>query len=219
MSGKLKQASEFLQSGDMEEVVRLCQECVTDGISSQDILNALLEGMSEIGVRFKNNEVFVPEVLIAARAMGGGLDVIRPLLEADGVESIGKVVIGTVKGDLHDIGKNIVSMMLSGAGFEVIDLGCDVSTEKFISAVEDHQAEIVCLSTLMTSTMPNMKMVIDALEEKGLRSQVKVMVGGAPISANFANDIGADRFAPDAASAAADAKELMMLASVVEVVA
>lgn len=209
MSEKLTQISEFLQKGNLPKVVELSQECVDAGMSAQEILDALLSGMGAIGERFKNNEVFVPEVLIAARAMNGGLDVIKPLLAEEGVKSVGKVVIGTVKGDLHDIGKNLVSIMMTGAGFEVIDLGVDVSAEKYIAAFEEHGADIICMSALLTTTMTYMKDVIIALKEKGLRDKVKVMVGGAPVTENFANEIGADMYTPDAATAANEAKQFI----------
>ena len=209
MSQTLEQINELLQKGNMPEVVRLSQVAVEEGASAQEILDALLGGMGIIGAKFKNNEVFVPEVLIAARAMNGGLDVIRPLLEEEGVESVGKVVIGTVKGDLHDIGKNLVSMMLTGAGFEVIDLGVDVSVDKYIAALEENDAHILCMSALLTTTMTNMKPVIEALEEKGLRDKVKVMVGGAPVTDQFAEEIGADLYTPDAATAAEEAKKMV----------
>lgn len=207
MSQTLEQISPLLQKGNMPEVVRLCNEAIAEKSPASDILDALLVGMGIIGVKFKNNEVFVPEVLIAARAMNGGLDVLRPLLIAEGVESIGKVIIGTVKGDLHDIGKNLVAMMMTGAGFEVIDLGVDVSAEKYIAAVEEHNPDILCMSALLTTTMTNMKPIIDALEEKGLRDKVKIMVGGAPLTDEFAQEIGADLCTPDAASAAEEAKK------------
>jgi 5-methyltetrahydrofolate--homocysteine methyltransferase len=210
MNEKQTTISEFLQDGNMPEVIRLSREAIDEGMTAADILEALLAGMSIIGGRFKNNEVFVPEVLIAARAMNGGLDVIRPLLISEGVKSIGKVAIGTVKGDLHDIGKNLVSMMMVGAGFEVIDLGVDVSPEKFITAVEEHHVDIVCMSALLTTTMTNMKAVISALEEKGLRDQVKIMIGGAPVTDQYALEIGADRYAADASTAAEEAKKLVL---------
>jgi len=210
MNEKQTAISEFLQKGNMPEVIKLCKEAIEDGMTASDILDSLLNGMGIIGGKFKNNEVFVPEVLIAARAMNGGLGVIRPLLVSEGVKSIGKVVIGTVKGDLHDIGKNLVSMMMVGSGFEVIDLGVDVSPEKYIAAVEEHHADIVCMSALLTTTMTNMKAVITALEEKGLRDQVKVMIGGAPVTDKFAAEIGADKYTADAASAAEEAKKLVL---------
>lgn len=209
MSQTLTSISELLQKGNMPEVVRLCNVAVEEGSSASDILDALLSGMGVIGEKFKNNEVFVPEVLIAARAMNGGLDVIRPLLEEEGVEAVGKVAIGTVKGDLHDIGKNLVSMMMTGAGFEVVDLGVDVSAEKFIAALEEQEVDIICMSALLTTTMTNMKAVIEALEEKGLRDKVKIMVGGAPVTDQFAAEIGADKYTPDAATAAEEAKKLV----------
>ena len=209
MNEKQTTISEFLQNGNMLEVIRLCREAIDEGMTAADILESLLTGMSIIGGKFKNDEVFVPEVLIAARAMNGGLDVIRPLLISEGVKSIGKVAIGTVKGDLHDIGKNIVSMMMVGSGFEVIDLGVDVSPEKFITAVEEHHVDIVCMSALLTTTMTNMRAVISALEEKGLRDQVKIMIGGAPITDQYALEIGADSYAADAATAAEEAKKLV----------
>ena len=209
MSEKLTQISELLQKGNLPQVVALSQECVDEKVPVQEILDALLSGMGVIGVRFKNNEVFVPEVLIAARAMNGGLEVIKPLLAEEGVESVGKVVIGTVKGDLHDIGKNLVAMMMTGAGFEVIDLGVDVSADKYISALEENNADILCMSALLTTTMTYMKEVISALEEKGLRDKVKIMIGGAPVTENYANEIGADKYTADAATAANEAKLLI----------
>lgn len=209
MNEKQISISEFLQKGNMPEVVRLCQESVDEGMTASDILDALLTGMGIIGGKFKNNEVFVPEVLIAARAMNGGLGVIRPLLITEGVKSIGKVAIGTVKGDLHDIGKNLVGMMMVGSGFEVVDLGVDVSPEKFVAAVEEQHVDIVCMSALLTTTMTNMRAVIEALEEKGLREHVKVMIGGAPVTDQFALEIGADKYSADAASAAEEAKKLI----------
>ncbi|GMQ63498.1 corrinoid protein [Vallitalea maricola] len=210
MNELLQNMSEKLQKGKMPEVVALTEQAVSEGLDPSDILNGLLDGMGVIGEKFKRNEVFVPEVLIAARAMNAGLDVIKPLLEEQGVEPVGKVIIGTVKGDLHDIGKNLVRMMMVGAGLEVIDLGVDVSPEKYIAAVEENNPDIIAMSALLTTTMPNMKAVIDALEEKGLRDKVKVMIGGAPVTDNFAQEIGADRYTVDAASAAEVAKELIL---------
>lgn len=208
MNALLENMSEKLQQGNLPEVVSIAEQAVAEGMGPSEILDGLLHGMSIIGGKFKRNEVFVPEVLIAARAMNGGLDVIKPLLADEGIEPVGKVVLGTVKGDLHDIGKNLVRMMLVGAGLEVIDLGVDVSAEKFIGAVEEHNPEIVCMSALLTTTMPNMKAVIEALEEKGLRDQVKIMVGGAPVTEDFAAEIGADKYTADAATAAEAAKVL-----------
>jgi len=165
--------------------------------------------MSEIGILFKNNEVFIPEVLIAARAMKAGMAILKPLLIEKDVKPVGKVVLGTVKGDLHDIGKNLVGMMLEGAGFEVIDLGIDVSPEKFVEAARDNQADCVAMSALLTTTMPHMKDTIEAFEAAGLRENVKIMIGGAPITQSYADEIGADGYASDAASAAELAKNLI----------
>ncbi|MBV1758406.1 MAG: corrinoid protein [Dethiosulfatibacter sp.] len=206
----LVQIGESLQKGDLEEVVSSCNEALNRKINASDILAAMLNGMGVIGDKFKHNEVFVPEVLIAARAMNGGLNIIKPYLIDEGAKSLGKVVIGTVKGDLHDIGKNIVSMMMTGSGFEVIDLGVNVTAEKFVEALEVNKPDILCMSALLTTTMINMKEVINAIEEKGLREQVKIMVGGAPLSDRFAQDIGADMFAPDASTASEEAKKFMM---------
>jgi 5-methyltetrahydrofolate--homocysteine methyltransferase len=165
--------------------------------------------MSIIGEKFKKNEVYVPEVLIAARAMHAGMDVLKPKLIETGVKNIGKVVMGTVTGDLHDIGKNLVKMMLEGAGFEVVDLGVDVSAEKFVEAVKEHQPNIIGMSALLTTTMVNMVEVIKALDVAGLRNKVKIMIGGAPITQNYAEQIGADGYSPDAASAADKAKTFL----------
>ncbi len=206
----LDQISESLQKGNLPEVIRLCNIALEDKTNASEILSSMLNGMSIIGGKFKRNEVFVPEVLIAARAMNGGLDIIRPFLVDEGVEPIGKIVIGTVKGDLHDIGKNIVSMMMVGAGFEVIDLGVNVTPEKFIEALEENNPDIVCMSALLTTTMVNMKDVIQAISEKGLRDQVKIMIGGAPVTDQFALEIGADIYTPDASTAADEAKKFII---------
>jgi len=168
-------------------------------------------GMNVVGTKFKNNEFYVPEVLIAARAMHAGMDILKPLLTESGVEPIAKVAIGTVQGDLHDIGKNLVAMMLEGAGFEVIDLGVDVKPEQFVDAVKNQGAELVCLSALLTTTMPYMKDTIQALKEAGVRDQVKVMIGGAPVTQSYADEIGADGYASDAATAVDVAKELLKI--------
>ncbi len=201
--------SEKLQRGSLPEVVELTKQAVDNGEEAETILGALLSGMGVIGEKFKNNEVFVPEVLIAARAMNGGLEILAPLLEESGVEPTGTVVLGTVKGDLHDIGKNLVKMMMVGAGFEVVDLGVDVSPEQFISSAKENHADIICMSALLTTTMPNMKEVMTSLESAGERDKFKVMIGGAPVTDNYAQEIGADRYTPDAATAATVAKELV----------
>ena len=206
----LEDISAALQKGKAKDVKELVQQAIGEGLGAQTILEeGLLSGMNIIGGKFKRNEVYVPEVLIAARAMNAGTALLKPLLASAGVEATGKVVIGTVKGDLHDIGKNLVRMMMEGKGLEVIDLGVDVSAEKFIEAINDHQADIVALSALLTTTMNEMKVVIDALDAAGLRNKVKVMIGGAPITEGFRASIGADAYTPDAASASESAIALI----------
>jgi len=203
----LNNVSEALQRGDAEKVAELVKQALEENLLPKDILeNGLIKGMEIIGVKFKKNEVYVPEVLIAARAMHTGMNILRPKLIETGVKNIGTIAIGTVKGDLHDIGKNLVKMMLEGAGFEVIDLGVDVTTDKFIEAVKEHKPNIIGMSALLTTTMVNMAEVIKALEAAGLRDKVKVMIGGAPITQNYADQIGADGYSPDAASAVDKAK-------------
>lgn len=206
----LREIADSLKAGNAKRVKELVQAALDEGVEPVDIVNnALIVGMGEIGVLFKNNEVYVPEVLIAARAMQAGLSILKPLLAEKDVKPIGKVVIGTVRGDLHDIGKNLVSMMLEGAGFEVIDLGIDVAPEKFLEAVKNTNADVVAMSALLTTTMPGMKDTIEAFKAAGLRDSVKIMVGGAPVTQSFADEIGADGYAPDAASAADLAKKLI----------
>ena len=206
----LEELSQLLQKGKVKNVVALVTQALEEGISPEEILNdGLLKGMSEVGVKFKNNQVYVPEVLIAARALNKGLEVLKPRLVEAGTKPIGKVVIGTVQGDLHDIGKNLVSMMMVGAGLEVVDLGVDVSAEKFVAAVREHRPNIVAMSALLTTTMPHQGDVIEALKAEGLRDQVKVMVGGAPVTDSFAKQIGADAYTPDAATAAEKARALV----------
>lgn len=206
----LKEISEALQNGEAELVEAKIKESIASRLQPEEILiQGLLEGMGVVGQQFKNGEIFVPEVLIAARAMHAGLSILKPYLVETGVQPVGKVVIGTVKGDLHDIGKNLVGMMLIGAGFELIDLGVDVSPSKFVEAVSQHNPDIVALSALLTTTMEEQRNVIKALEEAGLRDKVKVMVGGAPINDGFARTIGADVYSPDAPSAAEDARKLL----------
>ncbi|MGI6536783.1 MAG: cobalamin B12-binding domain-containing protein [Caldicoprobacterales bacterium] len=206
----LKEITEYVKTGNAKKVEELVKKAIDDGKDPGDILNnSLITGMSEIGILFKNNEVFIPEVLIAARAMKAGMAILKPLLIEKDVKPVGKVVLGTVKGDLHDIGKNLVGMMLEGAGFEVIDLGIDVSPEKFVEAARDNQADCVAMSALLTTTMPHMKDTIEAFEAAGLRENVKIMIGGAPITQSYADEIGADGYASDAASAAELAKNLI----------
>jgi corrinoid protein of di/trimethylamine methyltransferase len=199
----MNKISESLQRGKAKDVKVMVQEAIDNKISAQTILNeGLLSGMNVIGVKFKANEIYVPDVLVAARAMKAGTDLLKPLLVAEGVEAIGTVVIGTVKGDLHDIGKNLVSMMMEGKGLKIVDLGTDVPAEKFVEAAIEHKAQVIACSALLTTTMGEMKAVIQAAEAANIRGTVKVMVGGAPVTEHFARDIGADLYAPDAASAA-----------------
>ena len=206
----LQEISENLQKGDAQKVAGLVKKALDEGIEPSEILtNGMIAGMNIVGTKFKNNEIYVPEVLIASRAMKAGMEILRPILTETGVEPIGRVVIGTVKGDLHDIGKNLVKMMLEGTGFEVIDLGTDVEVEKFLEAVEKYNPNIVGMSALLTTTMPYMKTVIDELKKAGLREKVIVMVGGAPVTDRYAKEIGADGYAKDAATAAEKVKELL----------
>jgi 5-methyltetrahydrofolate--homocysteine methyltransferase len=203
-----------LIDGKAEEVGKLTQKALDDGVPPDEILNeGLISGMDFVGERFKNGELYIPEVLIAAKAMHAGMDILRPILASSGIEPIGKVAIGTVKGDLHDIGKNLVSMMMEGAGFEICDLGIDVPPEEFVEAVRDG-ADIIAMSALLTTTMVSMKTTLEALEEAGLRDEVKVMIGGAPVTRDYAALIGTDEYARDAASAAIKAKEIMEIAPV-----
>lgn len=199
----LSKISEALQKGKAKDVKAMVQEAIDAGISSQQVLNeGLLSGMNIVGIKFKNNEVYVPDVLIAARAMKAGTEILKPLLVADGVKATGKVVIGTVKGDLHDIGKNLVGMMMEGQGLEVIDAGTDVSADQFIALTKQHGAQIICCSALLTTTMGEMKSVVQAAVAAGIRDQVTIMVGGAPVNEAFCKSVGADIYTPDAASAA-----------------
>ena len=199
----LNEISSWLQQGRAPKVKACVQQALDEGIPAEQILNeGLLDGMNIIGQKFKNNEVFVPEVLIAARAMTKGTEVLRPFLVQAGVEEKGTVIIGTVKGDLHDIGKNLVRMMMEGKGLKVIDLGVDVPVEKFMEAARENNAQIIACSALLTTTMGEMKSVVEAVEASELKGQVKVMIGGAPITQAFCDSIGADVFTADAASAA-----------------
>ena len=192
-----------LQAGRAKEVKALVQQAIDEGIPVQDILEkGLLSGMSVIGEKFKNNEVFVPEVLVAARAMNMGASLLKPLLAAQGVKASGKACIGTVKGDLHDIGKNLVRMMLEGKGLEVIDLGTDVDPEDFIRTAQEENCQLICCSALLTTTMNVMADVVKAAEKAGIRDKVKIMIGGPPVTEAFCQQIGADAYTPDAASAA-----------------
>ena len=204
--------SENLQQGRAKEVQALVRQAVDEGIPAQQILDeGLLSGMSIIGERFKANEVYVPEVLIAARAMNMGAALLKPLLSQDDAAAAGKVCIGTVMGDLHDIGKNLVKMMMEGKGLEVVDLGVDVPPEQFIEAAQDQGCQIICCSALLSTTMNVMADVVKAAEAAGIRDKVKIMVGGAPVTEEFCREIGADKYTPDAASAA-DAAVAMLRA-------
>lgn len=199
----LEDISAKLQAGKAKDVKALVQQAIDEGIPAKQILEeGLLSGMSVIGEKFKNNEIFVPEVLIAARAMNMGASLLKPLLAESGVKATGKVCIGTVKGDLHDIGKNLVKMMLEGKGLEVIDLGTDVSPEAFVKAAQEENCQIICCSALLTTTMGVMGEVVKAVTDAGLRDKVKIMIGGAPVTEAFCRQIGADAYTPDAASAA-----------------
>lgn len=200
-----------LIKGDQHEVDRLSKLALDSGFSANDILDdGLIAGMAIVGVKFRDNVIFVPEVLIAARAMKAGMAHIEPILSESGVEPIGTVIMGTVKGDLHDIGKNLCIMMLRGAGFVVHDLGVDTSPEEFIDAVHEHQAKVLGMSALLTTTMPNMGRTIQAFEDEGLREEVRIMVGGAPVTQDFAEDMGADGYGKDAISCVDIAKELAL---------
>ena len=207
----LQEMADALIAGNANKVKELTEKALAEGIpAGQSIRDGLIPGMAVSGERFKKNEIYVPEVLIAARAMQAGLGIVKPLLsEAEAAEKLGTVCIGTVKGDLHDIGKNLVAMMLEGAGFEVIDLGVDVPPEKFVEAVKEHNANYVALSALLTTTMVNMKETIQALTDAGLRDSVKVLVGGAPVTQSSADEIGADGYAPDSGTAVDIAKKLI----------
>jgi 5-methyltetrahydrofolate--homocysteine methyltransferase len=210
----LQQISESLQRGEDQKVAELTRQAIDEGLTAGQILNeGLLAGMDVIGKRFGANEIFLPEVLLAARAMNAGMNLIKPLLIAGEVRSLGKVVIGTMKGDLHDIGKNLVGVMLKGAGFDVIDLGADVAPERFVETAAAEGARVVGLSALLTTTMVGMKDVVELIKDRGLEGQVKVIVGGAPLSQSFADQIGADGYGYDASNAVTLVKKLTGVAS------
>lgn len=204
--------SEAVIKGDSEQVTKLTKEALENKLDLNDIINnGLIAGMNIIGERFKNNEIFIPEVMMSARAMHAGMDILKPLFSSSGIEPKGVVVIATVKGDVHDIGKNLVAMMFESAGFKVIDLGIDVDAPKVIAAVKTHSPNIVALSTLLTTTMANMKDIIETLRTEGLRNKVMVMIGGAAVNESYAEELGADGYAKDASLAVDKAKELMEL--------
>ena len=206
----LNKISETLIAGKGPDLKNMVQQAIDEGTEASQILNsALLPGMEVVGERMENGDMFIPEVLMSAKAMSGALEILKPLLSAEESKSAGKILIGTVKGDLHDIGKNLVSMMLESAGFEVINLGVDIAPEGFVEAVKKHEPQIVALSALLTTTMTQMQKTIDALKENGLKDQVKVIVGGAPVTEKFAKEIGAEGYAPDAGSANKLARSLL----------
>jgi 5-methyltetrahydrofolate--homocysteine methyltransferase len=201
-----------LNDGDISGVTQLTSAAVADvNISAKEVLDTLIEGMDEVGEKFRNNEVFIPEVLISAKAMHMALNILEPLLSKSGIKPIARVGIGTVKGDLHDIGKNLVAMMFRGAGFEVLDLGIDVPVEKFVDTAKNKEVNIIAMSSLLTTSMESMRIVIEKLRKQALLKRVKTMVGGAPITEEFAKSIGADGYAKDASSAVGKARKLLGL--------
>ena len=203
MSELMNEIGAALEKGKRKLVVQYVQQAIDEGVPAQQILSeGLLPGMDRVGVKFRNNEVFVPEVLVAARAMNAGAELLKPLLAEAGAVSAGKIVLGTVKGDLHDIGKNLVKMMMEGKGLEVVDLGTDVAPERFVQAAKQQNCQVICCSTLLTATMGAMEEVVKAAEAAGIRDSVKIMVGGAPVTEAFCREIGADAYTPDAVSAA-----------------
>ncbi len=210
MAADLNLLYDAILTGKLEQAVEVTNEAIAEGIDPQEIINGyMIKAMETIGQRFQNGEAFVPNLLMAARAMKGSLDILKPLMAAANTVSMGKVVIGTVKGDLHDIGKNLVASMLEGCGFEVVNLGVDIASETFVDAVKEHGANIVAMSALLTTTMNYMKEVIDALEAAGIRNDVKVMIGGAPVTDAFAKEIGADGFSENANEAVSLARALV----------
>ena len=206
----LKKLHDAILSGDQKTAVAVTEEALAEKVDPQEMINvAMIPAMNEAGRRFESEEFFVPELLLAARAMKGTLGLLRPLLAESGAEPMGRVVIGTVKGDLHDIGKNLVASMLEGGGFEVVDLGADVAVDKFVAAVKENNPDLICMSALLTVTMPSMKSTIEALNEAGVRGQVKVLIGGAPVTPEYAAEIGADAYADNASTAVSRARELI----------
>ena len=206
----LAELAQHLIDGHAEDVARLTRQALDEGVPPADILEkGLIAGMRVVGIRFRDNIIFVPEVLVSARAMKAGLAHLEPILTACGIPPAGKFVIGTVKGDIHDIGKNLVGMMLKGAGFEVVDLGVNTSLQKFLAAIEQHQPDLVGMSALLTTTMGQMKVNIDAFRQSGLLERMRVMVGGAPVSEDYARSVGAHGYGKDASAAVAQALELL----------
>jgi len=214
MEQMLEELKECIITGKHLRARELTEQLLKEGVSAKEVLDkALIPGMDVVGEKFKNNEYYIPEVLIAARAMKMAMEVLRPELTRSGVEPVATFVIGTVRGDLHDIGKNLVAMMMEGAGFRVVDLGVDVPPERFVEEVQKNNAQIMGMSALLTTTMPAMRDTIEALKQAGIRDKVKVMVGGAPVTQEYAEEIGADGYAPDAASAVDKARELLGIKS------
>ena len=210
MNNQISEIYNNILDGQRTKIADNVRAALTAGVKPEIILNeGMVAAMSEVGKLFEEGEYFVPEMLVSARAMQEGLSVLKPVLVQENIKAAGKIVIGTVQGDLHDIGKNLVAMMLEGAAFEVIDLGTDVAPDKFVAAIETSGAQIVAMSALLTTTMGNMKTIIDAIQAAGLRGKVKIMVGGAPLSTQYANQIGADGYSQDASQAVALAKNLM----------
>jgi methylmalonyl-CoA mutase cobalamin-binding domain/chain len=206
---KLQEVMKAVETGKLKQIEELVQSAIDEGIEANEILNAMIETMGVIGDKFQRNEIFVPEMLVAGLTMKKGVEVLKPLLAGANVTSYGKFIIGTVQGDLHDIGKNLVALMVESAGFEVIDLGVDVPAHKFVEAIKANpDCKVVGVSALLTTTMEAMKVTVKAIIDAGLKSQVKILVGGAPITPEFAEEIGADAYTPDAGSAAQKAKEL-----------
>ncbi len=209
-SGTLEKLAQAVLEGAAEDAKRLTEKALSESLPPNTVLvEGLSAGMTVVGGLFRRNEMFIPEVLLSARAMRFGMEVLRPLLAETGAKPVGKVILGTVAGDLHDIGKDIVHMMLEGAGFQVFNLGINVEAHKFIEAFQEHKAPVIALSALLSTTMPQQKAVIEAFEKAGLRGEVKILIGGAPVTQEYADKIGADGFAPDAASAVLKAKELL----------
>jgi 5-methyltetrahydrofolate--homocysteine methyltransferase len=212
MEALMNEIAEALYNGEAERVAELTRRALEEGFSPEEILNkGLIAGMERVGKDFRDGILFVPEVLIAAHAMKAGMQILRPLLTESAISGLGTFVIGTVKGDLHDIGKNLVAMMMEGAGFKVVDLGVDTPPEKFVEAVKSHNPQILGMSALLTTTMVEMRRVIETLKEAGLRDRVRILVGGAPVTQEYADEIGADGYAPNASLAVEKAKELLGL--------
>ena len=208
----LNEISENVIEGDADGVAVLVQKALNESIDLQEIMHeGMVSGMTVIGERFKNNEIYLPEMMVAARAMNAGLDIVEPLMAKSNTSYVGKVVIGTVRDDLHDVGKNMVRIMFKGAGFQVFDLGIDVSPDEFVRAAKENDADLIAMSALLTLTIPNMKETVDAIEGAGLKNETKIMVGGAPVTQNIADQVGADGYAPDCARAVERAKQLLGL--------